>query len=530
MSDPITRPIVPRMLAPRQGATRGIVGLTRRSSRRNRRNRVRSRATERTAEAPRSAGQGGLSGSGGYRRFVVARRSVCLLCLLAATGVFTTPASATAGGGCPAVPANALAGVTVGYAVPAALAGSTAARLQGVLDPGGQQLEWFFEYGPTDAYGACTAPVALLAGATAGPVAATLTGLAASTTYHFRLVALGAGGTSGVAGADTSFTTLPAGEIAQGVTVDGVDLGGLGAASAAQALQRLLAAPARLQLGRRRWSVSRSALGAQLDVAAAAAAALQAAPGQALSAAIGVNRARLARYLAFADRRYGLQPRPALWRLVRGRAVVRPVRPGVAVDVRRAASLAVHYLEANRSTRLRLPARTTAPPKSTGPGAKAVVIRLGAQTLTAYLNGKPVLRTPVTTGRPALPTPVGSYRIEAAYSPYTFVSPWPQGSPYWYPPAPVTWAMPFYDGDFLHDDPAEPASAFGRGSENRPLRQPRLRTRPARGHGLPLPLAPDRRHSDRRPRLVVHLPARWRAWSGIAPTPSAPCARPDRQR
>jgi lipoprotein-anchoring transpeptidase ErfK/SrfK len=60
---------------------------------------------------------------------------------------------------------------------------------------------------------------------------------------------------------------------------------------------------------------------------------------------------------------------------------------------------------------------------------------------------------------------VGSYHIEAAYTPFTFVSPWPPGSPYWYPPTPVTWAMPFYDGDFLHNDPGEPASAFGKGSE-----------------------------------------------------------------
>ncbi len=28
--------------------------------------------------------------------------------------------------------------------------------------------------------------------------------------------------------------------------------------------------------------------------------------------------------------------------------------------------------------------------------------------------------------------------------------------------------MYFYDNDFLHDDPAEPASAFGPGSENGP--------------------------------------------------------------
>jgi lipoprotein-anchoring transpeptidase ErfK/SrfK len=96
------------------------------------------------------------------------------------------------------------------------------------------------------------------------------------------------------------------------------------------------------------------------------------------------------------------------------------------------------------------------------------VVRLEAQALTAYLNGRPILRTPVTTGRPALPTPVGSYHIEAAYSPFTFYSPWPPGSPYWYPPTPVTWAMPFYNGDFLHNDPGEPAYAYGKGSEDGP--------------------------------------------------------------
>ena len=397
---------------------------------------------------------------------MVARRSLCLLFLLAATGAVTTPAQASAPG-CPTLPANALAGVTLGYAAPPALVGSTAARLQGILDPGGQQLEWFFEYGPTDLYGACTAPITLVAGAAAGPVAAPLAGLASSTTYHFRLVALSTDGTSGVAGADTTVTTLPTGEIAQAVTVDGVAVGGLNSALAAQALHRLLAAPARLQLDRLRWSVPRSELGAKLDVAGAVAAALQSPPGQATAAPINVDRARLHRYLAFADRRYGLQ-RPAVVQLVRGRAVVQRARPGIAINIRRAASRAVVYLEALRSTWLRLPARRTAPPKSSGPSAKAVVIRLEAQTLTAYLNGKPILHTPVTTGRPALPTPVGSYQIEAAYSPFTFHSPWPPGSPFWYPPTPVTWAMPFYNGDFLHDDPGEPTSAFGKGSEDGP--------------------------------------------------------------
>ncbi len=398
---------------------------------------------------------------------MVGWRLFWLLCLLSAIGVVTTTAPASASNGCPVVPGKALAGVTVGYAAPPALVGSASARLQGVLDPAATQLEWFFEYGPTNAYGSCTTPVAVAAGASAGPVAAFPTGLAASTTYYFRLVALGADGTSAVTGADTTLTTLPNGEIAQGTTMDGVALSGLDAASAAQALRRLLATPARLQFGRRGWSVSRSKLGARLDVAAAVAAALQSLPGQSLQAAINVDRARLAHYLTFASRRYGLQ-RPALVRLVRGRAIIRAARPGVAIKIRPALTVAVHYLEANLSTRLRLPARRTAPSKSTGPSAKAVVVRLEAQTLTAYLNGKSVLHTPVTTGRPSLPTPIGSYHIEAAYSPFTFTSPWPPGSPYWYPPTPVTWAMPFYDGDFLHNDPGEPASAFGKGSEDGP--------------------------------------------------------------
>jgi hypothetical protein len=53
-------------------------------------------------------------------------------------------------------------------------------------------------------------------------------------------------------------------------------------------------------------------------------------------------------------------------------------------------------------------------------------------------------------------------------SPFVFHSPWPRSSPFWYPPTPVTWAMDFFNGDFLHDDPGEPSDAFGTGSEYGP--------------------------------------------------------------
>ena len=101
--------------------------------------------------------------------------------------------------------------------------------------------------------------------------------------------------------------------------------------------------------------------------------------------------------------------------------------------------------------------------KPAGPGQLFIVVRLEEQSLTLYKDGAVVLKTPVTTGPPALPTPVGSYDIAWRPSPYTFISPWPEGNPYYYPPAHVRWAMYFFDNDFLHDS-SEPESAYGKGS------------------------------------------------------------------
>ena len=103
-----------------------------------------------------------------------------------------------------------------------------------------------------------------------------------------------------------------------------------------------------------------------------------------------------------------------------------------------------------------------------GPG-QVIVIRLAAQTLTAYLNGTQVLETPVTTGRKGLRTPLGIDTIRWEESPYLFISPWPIGNPYYYPPSEVTWVLHFLSGGyFIHDAPWEPNSAFGPGSQNGP--------------------------------------------------------------
>jgi lipoprotein-anchoring transpeptidase ErfK/SrfK len=94
---------------------------------------------------------------------------------------------------------------------------------------------------------------------------------------------------------------------------------------------------------------------------------------------------------------------------------------------------------------------------------KRIVVYLDQERLVAYEGDKPVFDTLVTTGGPELPTPTGTFHIIRKFSPFTFKSPWPKGSPYWYEDAPTTWAMLFEgSGYFIHDAPWR--SWFGPGS------------------------------------------------------------------
>jgi hypothetical protein len=85
--------------------------------------------------------------------------------------------------------------------------GATYATLTGTLNPNGAPTSYYFEYGRTRSYGHSTLPHGGGGGLADEPVSAAVRGLTPGTTYHFRLSARSARGTSH--GGDVSFTTGP---------------------------------------------------------------------------------------------------------------------------------------------------------------------------------------------------------------------------------------------------------------------------------------------------------------------------------
>lgn len=92
----------------------------------------------------------------------------------------------------------------------ASAVGSTSATLNGTINPagatGGNPVSYYFQYGLTAAYGTNTTPTGSLTGSTDQAVSQSISGLAASTTYHFRVVAK-QGGVDAAFGSDLTFAT-----------------------------------------------------------------------------------------------------------------------------------------------------------------------------------------------------------------------------------------------------------------------------------------------------------------------------------
>src|SRR6266550_4924519 len=107
--------------------------------------------------------------------------------------------------------AAAAPAVTTG---PTTAVGATTATVTGTVNPGGKATTWYVEYGTSTGYGSNTSSTSAGSGSSAVSVSANLSSLKAGTTYHYRLVAANADGTTH--GGDAVFTTLTPPDVVTG--------------------------------------------------------------------------------------------------------------------------------------------------------------------------------------------------------------------------------------------------------------------------------------------------------------------------
>ena len=99
---------------------------------------------------------------------------------------------------------------------------------------------------------------------------------------------------------------------------------------------------------------------------------------------------------------------------------------------------------------------------------KVIIVSLTQQRLWAYQDGHVMMTSLVTTGNiNCCKTPPGLYTVLASFHPFTFRSPAPVGTFYYYPPSPVTYALLFQTrGFYIHDAPWR--TVFGPGTNTVP--------------------------------------------------------------
>lgn len=127
------------------------------------------------------------------RSVVAVATVVCGLIALAVSSA-GTPAAASAATASPAA--------TTGSATDVAQSSATA---NGTVNPNGADTSYHFQYGTSASYGSNTPSTSAGSGTNDVPVSAQLSGLASSTTYHYRVVAVSSAGTTD--GVDQTFTT-----------------------------------------------------------------------------------------------------------------------------------------------------------------------------------------------------------------------------------------------------------------------------------------------------------------------------------
>jgi lipoprotein-anchoring transpeptidase ErfK/SrfK len=222
--------------------------------------------------------------------------------------------------------------------------------------------------------------------------------------------------------------STPPAAIATGVTVGGVDVGGMTPDAATAAVEAAFARPLELDVAGTRVLVTPDLLGGTADVAKAIARAVTAPAGAAVALPVAVDQSVTAAFIAKLAKRFDRAPINATLLLRAGRPFLTTEQPGHKLDQRRAVHDVVVAL--TNGVRDPLPLSTisvkaTVTRANFGP---VIVIHRALNRLFLYRGTRFSRVFSVATGQRAFPTPLGRFTIVVKWK-----------NPWWYPP-PSPWA------------------------------------------------------------------------------------------
>jgi lipoprotein-anchoring transpeptidase ErfK/SrfK len=233
--------------------------------------------------------------------------------------------------------------------------------------------------------------------------------------------AVGTTGTTSTA-ATTTTQVVPA-VLADGVTVGGVQVGGMAPETAFTIVRTAFETPLVLSVAGRTLQPSPVQLGTVGYVQNAIGRARSAPPGTAVPLTVRVKGAKVRAYVATLAKRFDREPQDSRLVLRKLKPFVSKDVPGRRLDRTKATAAIVAALRANARVRLALPfvSKPAAVTRSTiGP---VIVIRRSSNRLSLY-DGMRLRRAfRVATGADRYPTPLGRFSVIAMWK-----------NPWWYPP------------------------------------------------------------------------------------------------
>jgi len=222
---------------------------------------------------------------------------------------------------------------------------------------------------------------------------------------------------------DPSLVLIP-----DGVSIEGVLVGGMTSDQAKAAVQAVFDQPLYFHFHQRTWWATPERLGGKARLDAAVAQALASPPGASVDLVVTVHGQAARDYVAYLDRSFSHPARDSAVKLVKLRPQISKPRLGLEVEKEAMTVAIVRALRAGERGPLELEATVIQPKRTPQNFGPIIVIRRGSNKLYLYKGERLWRKFGVATGQAAYPTPLGRYRIAVKWR-----------NPWWYPP-PSPWA------------------------------------------------------------------------------------------